>query len=120
MAWFTRQKPGMEGGPEGEKRLRTEGLWLKCDSCGQIIWKKALDENLQVCPHSGHHFKIDARVRLATLFDDGAYTEFDAKLTSTDPRQFVDSRKYAERLATMQQATSLSDALISGAGALEG
>jgi acetyl-CoA carboxylase carboxyl transferase subunit beta len=120
MAWFTRQKPGVEGGPEGEKRVRTEGLWLKCESCGQIIWKKALDENMQVCPHCGHHFKIDARTRLTTLFDDGVYTEFDARLASTDPLQFVDSRKYAERLATMQQATSMSDALVSGGGTLEG
>jgi acetyl-CoA carboxylase carboxyl transferase subunit beta len=120
MAWFTRQKPGVEGGGESEKRVRTEGLWLKCESCGQIIWKKALDENLNVCPHCGHHFKIDARARLAALFDDGAYTEFDAKLASTDPLGFVDSRKYAERLATMQQSTNLSDALISGGGKLEG
>src|SRR5271163_4338023 len=106
MAWFARAKPGVEGTAEADKRVRTEGLWLKCDSCGQIIWKKALDENMQVCPHCGHHFKIDARTRLTALFDDGIYTEFDARLTSTDPLHFVDSRKYAERLATMQQATA--------------
>ena len=50
MAWFTREKPGVEGTAEADKRVRTEGLWLKCDSCGQIIWKKTLDENMQVCP----------------------------------------------------------------------
>ncbi|MBZ5604500.1 MAG: hypothetical protein LAO79_19530 [Acidobacteriia bacterium] len=83
MAWFTRQKSGVEGGAEGEKRVRTEGLWLKCEKCGQIIWKKALDESNQVCPRCEHHFHLDARARLAALFDDGAYEEFDADLVST-------------------------------------
>ena len=121
MAWFSRQKPGVEeGSGEGEKRVRTEGLWLKCESCSHIIWKKGLDENFQVCPECNHHFRIDARTRLALLFDDGVYEELDASLTSTDPLHFRDSKTYAERLVSMQQATSLSDALISGAGKLEG
>src|SRR5882724_3064249 len=120
MTWFTRQKPGVEGSGEGEKRVRTEGLWLKCESCGQIIWKKALDDNLQVCPQCEHHFRLDARARLAVLFDEGAYQEFDAGLTSTDPLHFSDSKPYTERLAAMQEATSLSDALISAAGTLDG
>jgi len=120
MAWFTRQKPGVEGGGDGEKKVRTEGLWLKCESCGQIIWKKALDENLQVCPRCEHHFKLDARSRLGMLFDDGSYEEHDSGLVSTDPLGFVDSKRYKERLASMQQATSLADALISASGKLEG
>ena len=119
MAWFTRQKPGVEGGAEGEKRIRTEGLWLKCDSCGQIIWKKALDENLQVCPRCEYHFRLDARARLAALFDDGVYEELDPDLVSTDPLHFVDSKSYVERLASMQETTSMSDALVSASGLLE-
>ncbi len=119
MAWFTRQKPGVEGS-EGEKKVRTEGLWLKCEKCGQIIWKKALDENLQVCPKCEFHFHIDARTRLESLFDDGGYEEHDAALVSTDPLEFVDSRRYKDRLASMQQATSMADALVSGSGAIEG
>ena len=70
MAWFTREKPGVEGTAEADKRVRTEGLWLKCDSCGQIIWKKTLDENMQVCPKCEHHFRLDARARMAMLFDE--------------------------------------------------
>jgi acetyl-CoA carboxylase carboxyl transferase subunit beta len=120
MAWFNRQKPGVEGSGDGEKKVRTEGLWLKCESCGQIIWKKALDENQQVCPRCEHHFKLDARSRLNALFDDGAYEEHDGGLTSTDPLKFVDSKKYSDRLSAMQEATSLSDALISGSGKLAG
>ncbi len=120
MAWFTRDKPGVEGTAEADKRVRTEGLWLKCESCGQIIWKKTLDENMQVCPKCEHHFRLDARARLAMLFDEGSYEEFDADLVSTDPLHFEDSKTYAERLEGMQKATGLSDALISGAGTLEG
>ncbi len=120
MAWFTRQKSGVEGGGEGEKRVRTEGLWLKCESCGQIIWKKALDENNQVCPRCEHHFHLDARSRLATLFDDGVYEEFDSDLVSTDPLRFVDSKKYEDRLAAMREATEMSDALLSAGGLLSG
>jgi acetyl-CoA carboxylase carboxyl transferase subunit beta len=120
MAWFAREKPGVEGTAEADKRVRTEGLWLKCESCGQIIWKKTLDENMQVCPKCEHHFRLDARARLATLFDDGAYEERDAELVSTDPLHFEDSKTYANRLEGMQKATGMSDALISGSGTLEG
>ena len=120
MAWFSRESSGAEGAGEGEKRIRTEGLWLKCDGCGQIIWKKSLDENFQTCPQCQHHFRLDARARLALLFDGGAYEELDAGLTSTDPLQFSDSKTYTTRLAEMQQATSMSDALLSGWGTLDG
>jgi len=120
MAWFAREKPGVEGTAEADKRVRTEGLWLKCESCGQIIWKKTLDENMQVCPKCEHHFRLDARARLAMLFDEGAYEEHDSELISTDPLNFEDSKTYAARLEGMQQATGMSDAMISGAGTLDG
>lgn len=119
MAWFARQKPGVEGTAEADKRVRTEGLWLKCENCGQIIWKKTLDENMQVCPKCEHHFRLDARARLAMLFDDG-YEEHDGELVSTDPLNFEDSKTYRSRLESMQNATGMSDALISGSGTLEG
>jgi len=120
MAWFTRQKPGVEGSSEGEeKRVRTEGLWLKCESCSQIIWKKALDENFQCCPQCGHHFRLDARARLELLLD-GAYQEFDQGLASTDPLKFSDSRPYIEKLKAAQSATRLSDAVVTASGSLGG
>ncbi|MEO7143614.1 MAG: acetyl-CoA carboxylase, carboxyltransferase subunit beta [Bryobacteraceae bacterium] len=120
MAWFTRQKSGAEGGGEGERNVRTEGLWLKCEGCGEIIWRKALEENLQVCPQCGFHFRIDARTRLRMLFDDGIHEDFDAGLVSTDPLGFVDSKSYKARLAAMREATSLDDAVISAGGTLSG
>ena len=120
MAWFTRQKPGVEGSQEGEeKKVRTEGLWLKCESCSQIIWKKALDENLQCCPKCDHHFRLDARDRLALLFD-GDFEEYDQGLASTDPLHFVDTRPYSDKLKAAQTATRLSDAVICASGTLAG
>ncbi len=122
MAWFTRQKPARQpGAPAGdEHHVKTEGLWVKCDSCRQIIWRKALEENLQVCPKCGHHFKINAAQRLRTLFDGGKYEEFDKNLVSTDPLEFVDQKAYRDRLAAMRKATSLRDAVISASGTLNG
>ena len=116
MPWFNRTNPGVGQPDEGERRVRTEGLWLKCEHCGQVIWRKALEESLQVCPKCEHHFRIDARGRLAMLFDNGDYQEMDKGLVSTDPLHFVDSKPYTVRLQTTQQATSLPDAVICGIG----
>ena len=99
--------------------MRTEGLWLKCESCRQIVWKKDLEDNQSVCPKCGAHSRVDAATRLRYLFD-GEQELFDTHLTSSDPLAFVDSKPYSERLASMQAATSLSDALISAKGTLEG
>jgi acetyl-CoA carboxylase carboxyl transferase subunit beta len=119
MAWFTRDKPSVAP-EEGEKRVRTEGLWLKCGHCGQIVWRKALEDNLQVCPKCGHHERLDARARLAMLFDEGNFEEFDRRLSSTDPLAFVDSKTYQARLAASRQATDLRDAIISAGGKMNG
>ena len=120
MAWFSRQKSGADDpDPESEKRIRTEGLWHKCEGCSQIIWKKALDENLQCCPKCEHHFRVDARTRLEMLLD-GPYEEHDAGMTSTNPLGFEDSKTYAARLAEHKHATSLADAIISASGTIEG
>ncbi|MDX1980267.1 MAG: acetyl-CoA carboxylase, carboxyltransferase subunit beta [Bryobacteraceae bacterium] len=120
MAWFTRKTPSVSTSPEGDKTVRTEGLWHKCDACGQIIWRKTLDENQQICPQCGFHFKIDARARLKLLFDNGEFEEFDTALSSTDPLEFVDSKPYKQRLADMQEALEMKDAVIAGEGRLAG
>ncbi|HTM49342.1 MAG TPA: acetyl-CoA carboxylase carboxyltransferase subunit beta, partial [Bryobacteraceae bacterium] len=118
MSWFKREK-SIAAAETGERHMRTEGLWLKCDGCRQIIWKKDLEDNQKVCPKCGVHSRIDAAARLAYLFD-GDYEVFDTGLTSSDPLGFVDSKPYSDRLAAMQAATSLSDALISAKGSIEG
>jgi acetyl-CoA carboxylase carboxyl transferase subunit beta len=121
MAWFTRQKPSVEDSPsDAERSVRTEGLWLKCDNCTQFIWRKALEENLQVCPKCDYHFRIDAVTRLQMLFDDGKYEEHDRNLISSDPLSFIDSKRYQERLAAMRETTNLPDAVVSATGLLLG
>src|SRR5260370_32845832 len=104
MAWFTRDKPSLTP-EEGGRRVRTEGLWLKCEHCGQIIWRKAVEDNLQVCPKCEHHYRIDARSRLALLFDDGRFEEFDNKMTKTDPPEVFASNTYKARVSAIQTST---------------
>ena len=123
MSWFKRENSGSEKKfrpDDRARRVKTEGLWLKCEGCREIIWKKDLEANQNVCPKCGAHFRVDAMARLELLFDNGAYQTFDAELTSSDPLAFVDQRPYRERLAATQEATSLADALIAGAGTLAG
>jgi len=118
MAWFKRQSVELDS--SGEKKIRTEGLWVKCEGCRQIIWKKDLEDNLNVCPKCGKHFRIDARSRLANLFDNGDYEVFSDNLSSTDPLKFVDLKPYSERLKRAQEDTGLTDAVINGRGQLNG
>ncbi|HWB86550.1 MAG TPA: acetyl-CoA carboxylase, carboxyltransferase subunit beta [Bryobacteraceae bacterium] len=123
MSWFKRDKPADEKLPkveDAQRKVRTEGLWQKCEGCRQIIWKKDLEANWNVCPKCGTHSRIDAVTRIKLLLDNGEYQEFEAGLTSSDPLDFVDSKPYSERLRSMQEATNLSDALISASGTLDG
>ena len=118
MAWFRREKQRIQ--PSDSTHIRTEGLWTKCDGCRQIIWKKDLDANWNICPKCGYHFRLDARARLRLLLDDDHYTEHDAGVETTDPLQFVDVKPYRERLRSAQQATGLKDAVLTAEGKLAG
>ena len=120
MSWFKRDSDSKTPTDASARTVKTEGLWQKCDGCREIIWKKDLEQSLSVCGKCGYHFRLDARARLAMLFDDGQYTERDAALTSSDPLQFVDQKPYGARLKAMQASTSLSDALIAADGTLSG
>ncbi|HXU18211.1 MAG TPA: acetyl-CoA carboxylase, carboxyltransferase subunit beta [Terriglobales bacterium] len=118
MAWFKRQSGEVD--PSGEKKIRTEGLWVKCESCRQIIWKKDLEDNLNVCPKCGKHFRIDARTRLAQLLDNSEYETFSDNLKSADPLDFVDLKPYSQRLKKAQEETELNDAVVNARGKLDG
>ena len=118
MAWFKRESGELD--TSGEKRVKTEGLWVKCEGCRQIIWKKDLEENLNVCPKCDKHFRIDARTRLAQLLDDNQYESFDGDIASTDPLKFVDLKPYSSRLKQAQHDTGLKDAIINAQGKLMG
>jgi len=118
MAWFKRESGELD--TSGEKKVRTEGLWVKCEGCRQIIWKKDLEENMNVCPKCDKHFRIDARTRLAQLLDDNQYDTFDGNISSTDPLKFVDLKPYSSRLRHAQKDTGLRDAIINAQGKLQG
>jgi acetyl-CoA carboxylase carboxyl transferase subunit beta len=118
MAWFKRESGELD--TSGTKTVRTEGLWVKCESCRQIIWKKDLEENLNVCPKCEKHFRIDARTRLGLLLDDNQYEMLDGNLSSTDPLRFVDLKPYSSRLRQAQHDTGLKDAVINAQGKVLG
>ena len=120
MAWFKRQSGELDATGEKEKKVRTEGLWVKCENCRQIIWKKDLEDNLNVCPKCDKHFRIDARTRLSQLLDDGNFEIFDDNLASTDPLKFVDLKPYSSRLKQAQTETGLKDAVINARGKING
>src|SRR5271155_5047640 len=120
MAWFKREKKSIEQttAPE-DRRVRTEGLWVKCESCGTIIFRKDLEENLFVCPKCQFHFKMSAQQRLEMLLD-GRWTEHDAGMTSTDPLKFVDLKPYKKRIKDAQKKLGMNDAVITAEGQLNG
>jgi len=121
MAWFKREKGAIENPtPVDERRVRTEGLWTKCNACRAIIWKKDLEANWEVCPKCEHHFRLDARRRLELLLDEGQWIEHDAELASSDPLHFTDTRPYAQRLREAQQKLGMKDAIMTAEGKLAG
>ena len=121
MAWFKREKSAIENPtPVDERRVRTEGLWTKCNACRAIIWKKDLETNWEVCPKCDHHFRLDARRRLELLLDDGQWIEHDADLASNDPLHFTDTRPYAQRLKEAQEKLGMKDAIMTAEGKLAG
>jgi acetyl-CoA carboxylase carboxyl transferase subunit beta len=121
MAWFKREKRSIESAvPSEERRVRTEGLWTKCENCRAIIWKKDLEENWQVCPKCDHHFRLHAKRRLELLLDEGEWTEHDKELFSTDPLEFEDTKPYKDRLEAARKKLGMCDAILTMEGNLEG
>ena len=120
MAWFKKENKPTEAPPSQERRVKTEGLWIKCENCRSIIWKKDLEANWEVCPKCENHFRLGAKRRLELLLDDGKWTELDAELTSTDPLKFVDVKPYTQRLREAQDKLGMNDAVITAEGRLNG
>ncbi len=118
MTWFKRQSGEIQASED--KRVRTEGLWVKCEGCRQIIWKKELGDNLNVCTKCDYHFRINAGDRLLLLLDEGSIETADESLSSTDPLNFTDTRPYKSRLQKSQAENGLKDAIINASGTLEG
>ncbi|MFZ7229823.1 acetyl-CoA carboxylase, carboxyltransferase subunit beta [Avibacterium avium] len=95
-----------------------EGVWTKCTSCGQVLYRDELTRNLEVCPKCGHHMRIDARTRLLALLDKESAVEIAADLEPKDILKFKDLKKYKDRLSSAQKETGEKDALIAMAGTL--
>jgi acetyl-CoA carboxylase carboxyl transferase subunit beta len=120
MSWFKRDKKSIDQAtPPEERRVRTEGLWVKCESCRAIVFRKDLEENLLVCPKCQFHFRMNATQRLELLLD-GRWTEHDAGMVSTDPLKFVDNKAYSKRIKDAQKKLGMNDAVITAEGQLNG
>ncbi|MEJ2183000.1 MAG: acetyl-CoA carboxylase, carboxyltransferase subunit beta [Nitrospirota bacterium] len=115
-AWFKKTK---QGGPKKQVKI-PEGLWVKCDGCKEIIYRKEIDRNFQVCPKCRYHFRINAGLRLKYLADDGSFEELDRGVTSADPLQFKDQKPYPERVTESQARSGLREAVISGKARIKG
>lgn len=112
MAWFKKERqPG-----ETKKIKIPEGLWVKCNNCREIIYRKELERNAKVCPKCDYHFPISVEERIAMVVDEGSFNEFDSSLAPLDPLHFKDSAKYKDRLKANQEKTGQLDALVIGDG----
>ena len=121
MAWFRRDKPKIEDqAQDGERVVKTEGIFVKCPECENPLYKRELIESLQVCTHCDYHFRLPARVRLDTLFDDGVYEQLDEEVMSADPLEFVDTKPYKERIEAAKASSGLPEAIVSGTGNVGG
>ena len=97
-----------------------DGLWTKCPKCSELIFKNQLEENLFCCTKCDHHFRVGSVEYIKLIFDEGSFTETETNVVSADPLEFVDSKKYSDRIVTMNKKTGLNDALTTGHGTLNG
>lgn len=102
--------------PQREKRGVPSGLWLRCVDCGEMIFRKEAERLMSVCPECGYHMYLSAQDRIRSVLDEGTFEEWDANLEPTDPLEFADKKKYADRIVAEQKRTGLSDAVLTGAG----
>jgi len=116
MDWFKKSKAGVVS---QQKKEIPDGLWTKCKGCGEVIYSRVLRESLWVCPSCNYHFRINAATIIELLLDEGKFEEYDANLSSADPLNFRDSRKYPDRIRESQEKTGQKDAVVCGIGAVD-
>lgn len=117
MAWFRKDKPGFEA---QVKKDIPEGLWTKCESCGEIVYSKKMEELLWVCPNCDFHFRISSQKYISLLLDGGRLEEYDKNLESTDPLKFKDSKKYPDRIRAAQKKSGAKEGVICGMAKIGG
>ena len=117
MSWFRRDKPKIEEQEHDEEQtVRTEGIFVKCPDCDNALYKRELADSHEVCTHCGYHFRYTAVERLRDLFDDGRYEKLDEEVTSGDPLEFTDSKRYVDRIQQAKEVSGLPEAIVSGKG----
>ena len=120
MTWFKKGEDEKEGKEKREELKASDQLWVKCNSCNEIIYRKVIEQNLQVCPKCNYHFQIPARRRIECVADSGTFIEYDANLVSADPLEFKDSKRYPSRLRESQDKTGQKDAIVCGEATIKG
>jgi acetyl-CoA carboxylase carboxyl transferase subunit beta len=118
MAWFRRSKASIAG--ETQRKDQPDGLWTKCESCGEIIHRTQLEQQMYTCPKCNFHFRIGSKEYIPILLDDKSFKEMDKKMRSTDPLQFTDTKRYKDRIRDVIAKTGLNDAVKTGTGKLNG
>ncbi len=117
MTWFRRSKENIDA--ETQKREIPDGLWRKCEHCGEIAHKMELEKNLYTCAKCNTHFRIGSSEYLQLLLDEGSFKEYDRKMRSSDPLKFTDSKRYRDRTAEAIKKTGLCDAARWGTGTIQ-
>jgi acetyl-CoA carboxylase carboxyl transferase subunit beta len=118
MAWFKKDKSAEIPVPPRSKGA--EGMWLKCNHCREIVYRKEVERNNKVCPKCDYHFPITVMERIGLLVDLGTFREWDAELEAQDPLEFHDTKSYRERIKAQQEKTGRKDALVVGEGLING
>ncbi len=118
MSWLKKLLPSKIRTETSQKKGVPEGVWLKCEACGDVLYRAELKRNLSVCPKCNHHHRLSARERLALFFDNGVYTEIAAEIEPIDRLKFKDSKKYKERIVSAQKTTGEREALLVASGTL--
>jgi acetyl-CoA carboxylase carboxyl transferase subunit beta len=118
MAWFKRTPQETQGSPK--KVVIAEGLWIKCESCKEIMYRAEVEKAGRVCPKCHYPFRITARERIALLSDPGSFEEYQASLGSIDPLGFKDTKRYRDRLRSAKQKTAMQEAVVTGLASIGG
>ncbi len=118
MAWFRRSKASIEA--DQPRKEVPDGMWTKCDGCGEIIHRKQLEQQFYVCIRCNYHFRIGSNEYFSMLLDQGTFKETDRRMRSTDPLQFQDSKRYKDRIKDSIRKTALNDAVRTGTGKIKG
>jgi acetyl-CoA carboxylase carboxyl transferase subunit beta len=118
MSWLKKSERKLKTAPR--KRDLPDGLWVKCEECGEILYQKELERNLWTCTKCSYHFRVSARTYVQILLDEGSFAERFSEVVSTDPLKFRDTKRYSDRLRRAREETGLSEAILMGEGTIEG